>query len=378
MRDSLSLFDKIVSFTNGEVTYKNTLVHLNILDEDYYFSLLDMMQQQKLSEVLLTFDEINRKGFEGDIFLNGFAEFLRNLLVSKDAKVAGLLEVAEDFKSKYTQAAAKIPASWIISAINIVNDAESNLRQAKNKRLHTELALIKLSYLNQALEFSEDGGLKKKLSDKVKSVSFRSLVPRAVPPLKEEPLPPRAKSDAAADKSSGAKLTIEDSATGTVKKTSPKRAEGGALKKGRVKSLAALQRTVEEEYLQSREVPLNDEQLRLAWQKFIERLEQEGQVSAVSSFKDAKATIAENNCIEITCSSDFHQHFVEAERSSLIHHLQTWFNNRMLTYSVKVVQREQEEQREEYLNSREKYLKIIQDYPAVQALKERLGLKLEL
>src|ERR1700709_2512680 len=82
MRDALSILDKIVSFTNGDVTYKNTLEHLNILDEDYYFKLLDFVAKQDLGSALLMFDEINRKGFEGDLVLNGFAEFLRNLLVS--------------------------------------------------------------------------------------------------------------------------------------------------------------------------------------------------------------------------------------------------------------------------------------------------------
>jgi len=81
MRDALSILDKIVSFTNGELTYLNTLEHLNILDADYYFRLLDAMQQQDLSNALLLYDDINRKGFEGDLVLNGYAEFIRNLLV---------------------------------------------------------------------------------------------------------------------------------------------------------------------------------------------------------------------------------------------------------------------------------------------------------
>src|SRR5580658_2660693 len=81
MRDALSILDKIVSFTNGELSYRNTLEHLNILDADYYFRILETMQQQDLSEALLIYDDINRKGFEGDLVLNGLAEFVRNLLV---------------------------------------------------------------------------------------------------------------------------------------------------------------------------------------------------------------------------------------------------------------------------------------------------------
>src|ERR1051325_1739870 len=91
MRDSLSILDKIVSFTNGEVTYQNTLEHLNILDHDYYFKLIETQLNQDMAGALLLYDEINRKGFEGDLVLNGFAEFVRNLLVCKNAKAASLL-----------------------------------------------------------------------------------------------------------------------------------------------------------------------------------------------------------------------------------------------------------------------------------------------
>ena len=101
LRDALSILDKIVSFTDGHLKYSNTLEHLNILDEDYYFKLIDFMQKQELPESMLLFDEIMQRGFEGDTFLDGFSEFLRNILISKDKKYVNLLEVAEDFKEKY-------------------------------------------------------------------------------------------------------------------------------------------------------------------------------------------------------------------------------------------------------------------------------------
>ncbi|MEP7252045.1 MAG: DNA polymerase III subunit gamma/tau, partial [Ginsengibacter sp.] len=152
LRDALSILDKIVSFTNGELTYANTLEHLNILDEDYYFKLMEAMQQQSVSDALLLYDEINRKGFEGDLVLNGFSEFIRNLLVSKDAKVAMLLEVSEGFKQRYLDMALKTDGALMLGALNVLNEAEINYRQARNKRLHVELTLIKLCYLQQAIE----------------------------------------------------------------------------------------------------------------------------------------------------------------------------------------------------------------------------------
>ena len=177
MRDSLSILDKIVSFTNGQLTYSNTLEHLNILDEDYYFKFLDFMQQQNMSDAMLLYDEINRKGFEGDTVIEGFAEFIRNVLVSKDAKAAILLEVAEDFKQKYLQAAQKINGGWLIAALNLLTEAEINYKQARNKRLLVELTIIKLSYLQQAIELVNNEGVvnKKKLVEVVKPVAFRTV-----------------------------------------------------------------------------------------------------------------------------------------------------------------------------------------------------------
>jgi DNA polymerase-3 subunit gamma/tau len=194
MRDALSILDKIVSFTDGKLDYANTLEHLNILDEDYYFKLLQYMTEQKLSDALLLFDAINQKGFEGDTLLEGFAEFLRNVLVSKDTKAAILLEVAEDFRDKYLQTAKELSANWIIAALNLISDAALGYKQARNKRLHVEMTIIKLSYLQQAVELSsgEEGLSKKKLIESARPVAFRGInfIPLrdAVP---AQPAPPK-------------------------------------------------------------------------------------------------------------------------------------------------------------------------------------------
>ena len=126
MRDALSILDKIVSFTNGELNYTTTLEHLNILDADYYFKLLECMLKQDLTGAMLLYDDINRKGFEGDLVLNGFAEFIRNLLVCKDEKAAVLLEVVESFQDLYIQTAVKTSPALLISTLNILSDAEIN------------------------------------------------------------------------------------------------------------------------------------------------------------------------------------------------------------------------------------------------------------
>ncbi|NML36975.1 DNA polymerase III subunit gamma/tau [Chitinophaga sp. G-6-1-13] len=167
MRDSLSTLDKIVSFTSGHLTYQNTLEHLNILDYDYFFRIMDTVLQQDVATALLIFDEILQKGFEGDNFLNGWAEFLRNLLLSKEEKAFHLVEVSGNLKDRYKQLSGKISPAYLITALHLLNDTEINYRLARNKRLHVEMALIKLCYLQQAVSLVSDDNngevLKKKL-----------------------------------------------------------------------------------------------------------------------------------------------------------------------------------------------------------------------
>src|SRR6476620_1989061 len=188
MRDALSILDKIVSFTNGEVTYQNTLGHLNILDEDYYFKLLDHLLQQDLAAAMLLYDEINQKGFEGDMVMNGFAGFIRNLLVCKDAKAALLLDVVEGMHTRYISVAKDTDLSYLVSALNILNEAEINYKMARNKRLHVEMALIKLNFLQQAIELATENGnlVKKKRVDTPATYKIKSISPLQVKNIESE------------------------------------------------------------------------------------------------------------------------------------------------------------------------------------------------
>jgi DNA polymerase-3 subunit gamma/tau len=389
MRDSLSILDKIVSFTNGAVTYKNTLEHLNILDEDYYFQLLDFVQQQDLSSALLMFDEINRKGFEGDLVLNGFAEFLRNLLVSRDPKVAMLLEVAEDFKQKYLQIGQKISPAFTVSALNILNEAEINYKQARNKRLHVELTIIKLSYLQQALELINTEGVvsKKKLIEGHKTVAFRAL------PIIASSLSNQNSSVSEKQKPkpiAEAKLIIE--APKEIKKVltqqpiTPKESNAEQLAsnstetKTSLSSLLSIRNKITKKNKEgdTETKPLTEEELQCCWNLFIERLRTNNNFSAVTNFRAAELKVIDINTIEIITQGEIHKAFIEVERADLVSHIQDYFNNRSLIYQVAVIEKEEPVGNGEItLNRKQQYLKIIEEYPLVKELKERLRLELE-
>ena len=155
MRDALSMLDRIASFTNGMLTYANTMEHLNLLDAEYYFRLTDAMLCQDVAGALLLLDQALEKGFEGDVIINGLAEHFRNLLLCKDARMARLLDVPNDFRPVYNEKANQTPPSFILSALNVINDSELNYKTATNKRLHVELCLVRLCFLLQAVSGSQ-------------------------------------------------------------------------------------------------------------------------------------------------------------------------------------------------------------------------------
>ena len=405
MRDSLSILDKIVSFTNGTVTYQNTLEHLNILDEDYFFQLLDCMQKQDMAGAMLLFDQINRKGFEGDLVLNGFAEFIRNLLVCKDAKSASLLEVVEGMQPKYVQVAGQTSLSYLVSALNILNDTEVNYKMARNKRLHVELALIKLSFLQQAIELTSDKGgvIKKKRVDgpiAFKTKLIQSLAPPAPPASSRQPdVKPASNASQPtinaepgnANTSAGAKLFVAQtnpSSTEPVRGSAAPAASGttpapvGTIKTGPKKSLLeALKEKAGSNY-EIEEVkeamPLTQESLRAFWDAYIVQLEQQLKHSAVGTFRIASLEIESDIHFTVRVSAVTAQKFIESEKMVLIDQLQTQFNNRAINFTILVEEGEREDvPLHMRLNSKQKFERIAEQYPLVRELRDKLRLEID-
>jgi DNA polymerase-3 subunit gamma/tau len=150
LRDALSMFDQIVSFSDGNVTYRTVIDNLNILDYDYYFSIIDSLLKEDAAATLLLFDEILAKGFDGSHFISGLSEHFRNLLVSKDTTTLKLLEVSEGIKAKYLQQSQASSVSFLLSAMSIANQCDLSYKLSKNQRLQVELALLKMCHLPSA------------------------------------------------------------------------------------------------------------------------------------------------------------------------------------------------------------------------------------
>ncbi|MDP4271086.1 MAG: DNA polymerase III subunit gamma/tau [Bacteroidota bacterium] len=152
MRDALSIFDQVVSFTGGNITYRATIDNLNVLDYDYYFRLVEAFLSGNVIDAMLIFNEVLNRGFEGQNFISGMSSHLRDLLVAKDPQTLPLLEVGEAIGVKYTQQAQKCQNAFLYKALEISNECDLNYRLSKNKRLLVELTLIRLCQILQPVQ----------------------------------------------------------------------------------------------------------------------------------------------------------------------------------------------------------------------------------
>lgn len=391
MRDALSIMDKIVSFTNGELTYQNTLEHLNILDADYFFRILEAMQNQDVASALLIYDDINRKGFEGDHVLNGFSEFLRNLLVCKDTKVLNLLEVVESFKPRFAAAAKTVDAGYLVSALNILNESEINFRSARNKRLHVELALIKLSYLRQALSIAgDDSGVdKKKLFDQPKPVAFKQIrmqpvsgtgLPQKQAPksaarlvIESDPVP------APKEIKEAIKPAPESPSTNPTPPLPPPTPTAAPTSSPKIGRLANIRQQFQGQADGNANalIPLEAAKLKLHWDEYARKL-RDARNPAFQSLDNADLRILDAGSFEVISNNNLEQRFIEGEKRGLSEYLQNAFHNRALFFGVVVTDTPKDfVQPEKTLSKKDQYVLMVEQYPLIKDLKDKLKLELD-
>lgn len=198
LRDALSMFDQIVSFSGGNVTYRSVIDNLNILDYDYYFNVTEKLLSEDSAQSLLLFDEILGKGFDGAHFISGLSEHFRNLLVGKDTATIKLLEVSETIKARYLQQSQAASVSFLLSAMNIANQCDISYKLSKNQRLQVELALLKMSNLLSifnlsAMPVSENGAapngeLKKKPDTSINNTPLAPIVADEMTVARDNPV----------------------------------------------------------------------------------------------------------------------------------------------------------------------------------------------
>lgn len=192
LRDSLSIFDRIVSFSGKQIRYKDVIENLNVLDYDYFFKMVDALLVQDVQQLLLIFDQILRNGFDPDIFLGGLAEHLRNLLVCKDESTLQLLAMSDQLGVRYREQAQVSPVSFLLNTMSLANECDIHYKTARNKRLHVEMYLIKMAYAANAVSGTDltlAPEKKKDISELKAAAPAPAPKPTSTPVITQPPAP---------------------------------------------------------------------------------------------------------------------------------------------------------------------------------------------
>ena len=387
LRDSLSIFDRIVSFSGKKITYEDVITNLNVLDYDYYFKFVDALLREDVSQVLLIFDDILRKGFDAELFVNGLAEHLRNLLVCKDEQTLSLLEVSDGLRQRYKEQAAISPNSYLLTALNLANDCDINYKMARNKRLHAEMALIKMAHINRAFRLSRHAPAeavpeKKTVDSNQPIVPPPSQVEHSQP--KPEPVTPEEGPNQDAKEATPDAKEVEpvapavsSSSNGHSHTNAPSVANKVTTKHSIAKvSLDSLlaeaqEDVVKEEELEQTELTLED--IQTAWTAFIKQLDKD---TIKGIFRNAKIDLHEKTLI-IKVGSGLAESAIR-EELSLMDFIRKQVGRSDLIMKIQkddsLVQKAAPKPKK-MLNAKEKFLLMNEANPKVRELIDRFGLR---
>jgi len=299
MRDALSIFDRMSVFSNGKILYSDVITNLNILDYDYFFRFIDFFLAENISGSLLTFNEILEKGFEGDDFLQGLSEHCRNILVCKDPETVVLIETSDNLRQRYLNQASYTPASFLLNALVLINDADLQYRTSKNKRLTVELALTKLSFIQSAIKLASDGTLVVEAKKKPQQPPIETGVSKTVQVQESKPAAPapdvRVKNEVMPQ---SIKIsTKEEHVKKTISDAEKEKNEASVIKI--VKS------------------PVNPVLLKDAWKKYLDLLKSQGKTPLLTLMESTSPVVVEDGVIQFVVTSQINVGVMETEKQSI-------------------------------------------------------------
>jgi DNA polymerase-3 subunit gamma/tau len=386
LRDALSMFDQIVSFSDANVTYRSVIDNLNILDYDYYFNITESLLKEDTAKTLLFFDEILNKGFDGAHFISGLSEHFRNLLVGKDTSTLKLLEVSEGIKAKYLQQSQAASVSFLLSAMNIANQCDLNYKLSKNQRLQVELALLKMCHLLSVFSLATtpltampdtSEQLKKKpdtpavapikeaaINNEVSVVSDAPVTYVTTPKITEPVAPPVAENkEPAAAPADKPKVFIPNaSASASIKIPSLKD----------INAISDAPLVEEDPYLKgdAKEDFTFDDFLR-EWNTYAAKIKAEGKMNLLPVFITEVPTMLRPYQFEIVVANKVQEDLFRNEKPSLLNYMRTTLKNFDLEVNARI---DQQVAVKRPYTSQEKFQYMATKNPQLAELKKRFNL----
>lgn len=363
LRDALSIFDRMVAGAGKTVTYQQVIENLNVLDYDYYFRLVDAFLAEDLSQALLLFDEVVNKGFDEDLFMNGLAEHLRNLLVCKDPETLTLLEVGAGLRERYLSQALLAPHFFLLTALNLANDCDIHFKMARNKRLHVELYLLKMAYVQSTVEHVQG----RTEQEKKNPESYVAPSPPVVPSIQKQE-----KAEAAPQEATTLPEAAQAPSSAPSWKSSSHLVATPRLDRIQAESIPlnhALSSTPAAEAL-----PLTLANVRTAWDDYVQR---SGQETVHTLLKDIPVQLSDETVIA-TVSSALVENTLRAERG-LIESLREVFGRPRLALYIEVQKPAPTDASKAVkpLSNSDKLLKLFEKNPLVKELSQRFALRFD-
>lgn len=373
MRDALSIFDQVVSFTGGNVTYRAVIDNLNILDYEYYFRIVDAFLAGDFKAALLIFNEILSKGFEGQNFITGLSSHFRDLLVSKDQSTISLLEVAEVVAQKYAQQAANCSNDFLFKSIELTNECDLSYRASKNKRLLIELTLIRLCRTNVL----QEGGSGSNAA--MPSIAVQPAAGSAPQPAQATVRPQPAQTQPVAQ-ASPASVTPQPVAnqpsTANSSPTPPPKGNQSAPPKGlslvgRKKSEESAAQATRNQNMRSLAESFTQEQLLDAWKGYTKRIPDRTMI--IATMKAATPQIAAGFVLQLVVDNEIQKEKMTEEASAIVDFLRQKLRNYQISLQVSVNQQEykkafsKREILEELLSENQTLAELVEKYDLIIA-----------
>jgi len=352
MRDALSIFDQLVSFAGTKLTYEAVIENLNVLDYDYYFRITEKILARDIPGILIIINEIIEKGFDGQHFLIGFGEHLRNLLVCTDPVTLKLIETAPNIKNRYQQQALECPVDFLLQLLDINNRCDLNYKISNNKRLHLELALMQMGSLhNQNTAASE-------------SLALITPIAKAAPqPEKKVPDPGKSSVVMAPEPVKPGDKKVFPGTISIKSATQNKVEEPGAV--GTVSLVT-----------EEQQVPatlFSQDQLELIWDEFAKTLQPESTL-LYNLLKNHKPLLKENFVVEFCVDNKLLEEELNQKRNELLAWLCSRLGNDKVTFQIVV--KEMIKTTRPYTD-REKFNRMVEKNPSLKEMKEQLDLEID-
>ena len=374
MRDALSIFDQAASFCQGNITYDKVIEDLNVLDSENYFQIINLSNQNKVSDIMVLLNNIINKGFDGGLLIQGLAKHVRNVLMAKDPQTLPLLEVSDQQCQRYAEQAKTCETRFLYQALRLMNQCDINYRQSSNKRLLVELTLIEIAQITQPDDDASAGRRPKRLKSLFKKLIRQSQPQAAAPQVAAAK--PVVSTAAIVAPEKPVPAAMPNTATATTPKPGVKlggigfswnklRNQGKPSKINLPDSGSALNK-------KETETVFKQEDLDLQWMSMCNRMPQE--LSGIATrMKNMNPTILDFPHLEVVVDNALIKQEMEDFKGRIITTLKNGLHNNAITLDIRVAE---QQERAKVLTRREQFELMIKENPAIESLRQAFDLEL--